>query len=178
MGIRHENKNGGGPEEDKNFSTRSALRDCLMPKPQCQRLQRHQSLWINNWQKSMTIAHLTSVVEAHNRGVTSHIKEVIHAVKFAIQLVGNASHLLREKIVRKQNHADGGLATNIVLLGAGKATNGLHHRYRMESPLPRVQGPSSQRPQPTYFVQGAAATAAVVLLPRSCEEETSDEPLQ
>ena len=54
-----------------------------------------------------SLAPLISVVEAHNRCYTSHMKEVIQAVKAAIQLVGNAnahmSHLRGEKIVSDIN---------------------------------------------------------------------------
>ena len=48
-----------------------------------------------------TLAPLTSVVESHNKGNVLDQREMIHAVKAAIELLGNAnaylSHLRRER---------------------------------------------------------------------------------
>lgn len=56
-----------------------------------------------------SMAPLTSILEAHNKGKVLDQKEVIHAVRSAIELVGNAnanmSHLRRERVVSDFNKA-------------------------------------------------------------------------
>ena len=56
-----------------------------------------------------SLAPLTSILEAHHKGVTLDHKEVIQAVKSGMHLIGNANdhllHLRRERIVSELNKA-------------------------------------------------------------------------